>query len=198
MGSNVTRAVRAGIDQDAHHGAVVPPLHLSSNFSFEGYGRKRKYDYTRSGNPTRDHLAGAMTELEGGAGAVITSSGMSAVSLVLQLLRPGERVVAPHDCYGGTYRVMRALSERGHFDVRFLDLTVPGAADGVRRLEPRMVWLETPSNPLLRITDIARIAGGSGGALVVADNTFASPALQQPLLLGADIVVHATTKARAT
>ena len=102
-----TRAVRAGIATDLHHGAVVPPIHLSSTFAFEGFGKKRLYDYTRTGNPTREHLANALAELEGGEGAVVTSTGMSAVALVLQLVRPGDLVLAAHDCYGGTHRILR-------------------------------------------------------------------------------------------
>ena len=191
-----TRAVRAGIACDAHHGAVVPPLHLSSTFSFEGFGRKRPYDYTRSGNPTRDLLACALAELEGGAGAVVTSTGMSAVTLVLHLLRPGDVVLAAHDCYGGTHRLLRALAARGHFDLVYADLTAPDAAEAVRAARPRLVWAETPSNPLLRITDLAVVgaAAHAAGALFVVDNTFCSPALQTPIAYGADLVVHSTTK----
>src|SRR5687767_15798042 len=107
--SATTRAVRAAIATDREHGAVVPPIHLSSTFAFEGFGRKRTYDYTRSGNPTRTQLADALAELEGGAGAVVTSSGMSAVTLVTQLLAPGDLVLAAHDCYGGTHRLLKAL-----------------------------------------------------------------------------------------
>lgn len=196
MSRSATRAVRAGIATDREHGAVVPPVHLSTTFTFDGLGRKRAYDYTRSGNPTRDHLAGALAELERGAGACVTSSGMSAVALAVQLVRPGERIVAPHDCYGGTHRLLRSLAARGHFDVTFTDLTAPDASERVRTLAPRLLWIETPSNPLLRITDIARVtaAGHAAGATVVVDNTFLSPALQKPLALGADIVVHSTTK----
>ena len=191
-----TRTVRAGIACDPHHGAVVPPIHLSSTFAFEGFGRKREYDYTRSGNPTRSQLANALADLEEGAAAVVTSTGMSAVTLVLQLVKPGELVIAAHDCYGGTYRLLRALANRGHFDVAFLDLTAEGAELEVARRRPRLLWIETPSNPLLRITDVRRLAaaGRAVGALVVADNTFLSPALQQPIALGADVVVHSTTK----
>ena len=191
-----TRAVRAAIATDPHHGAVVPPIHLSSTFAFEGFGRKREYDYTRSGNPTRSQLADAIAELEWGAAGVITSTGMSAVALVLHLLKPGDLVVAAHDCYGGTHRLLRALSGRGHFDVVFADLTAAGVEEDIGRLRPRLVWIETPSNPLLRITDVRRVAaaGHAAGALVVADNTFLSPALQQPIALGADVVVHSTTK----
>ena len=191
-----TRAVRAGIDTDKHHGAVVPPIHLSSTFSFEGFNRKRTYDYTRSGNPTRSQLAEALAELEEGTVGVVTSTGMSAVTLVLHLVKPGELVYAAHDCYGGTHRLLKALSSRGHFDLVLADLTSPDAADDIARRRPKLVWIETPSNPLLRITDIRRIAdaGHAVGALVVADNTFLSPALQRPLTLGADLVVHSTTK----
>ncbi len=191
-----TRAVRAAICSDAHHGAVVPPIHLSSTFSFEGFGRKRTYDYTRSGNPTRSQLADAIADLEEGESAVITSTGMSAVALVLHLLRPGDLLLAAHDCYGGTHRLLKALSGRGHFDVAHADLTAPGAEAEIARRRPRMVWIETPSNPLLRITDVRRVtaAARAVGALVVADNTFLSPALQRPIPLGADVVVHSTTK----
>ncbi|MBK8480223.1 MAG: cystathionine gamma-synthase [Proteobacteria bacterium] len=191
-----TRAVRAGIGGDLHHGAVISPLHLSTNFTFAAFGVKRAYDYTRSGNPTRDELAGALASLEGGAGAVVTASGMAAVNLALQLLRPGELLVAPHDCYGGTYRALEALAERGHFALAFVDLTDPAAAAGWLAREPRMVWIETPSNPLLRITDVRAVAAQARaiGATVVVDNTFLTPVLQQPLALGADVVVHSTTK----
>ncbi len=192
-----TRAVRAGIASDASHGAVVPPIHLSSTFAFEGLGKPRTYDYTRSGNPTRAQLATALAELEGGACGVVTSTGMSAVTLVLQLLKPGDLVVAAHDCYGGTQRLLRSFARRGLLDVEFTDLTAPGAAAALgARGTPRLVWVETPSNPLLRITDIRAVAEAAHalGALVVVDNTFLSPVLQQPIALGADIVVHSTTK----
>jgi cystathionine gamma-synthase len=194
--SPITRAVRAAIATDREHGAVVPPIHLSSTFAFEGFGKPRTYDYTRSGNPTRTQLADALAELEGGARGVVTSTGMSAVALVLHLLEPGDVILAAHDCYGGTQRLLRALSAKGHFKLVFTDLTAAGAEAEVVRREPRIVWVETPSNPLLRITDVRRIAtaGHAVGALVVVDNTFLSPALQQPILLGADVVVHSTTK----
>lgn len=191
-----TRAVRAGIATDLHHGAVVPPIHLSSTFAFDGFGKKRLYDYTRTGNPTREHLANALAELEGGDGAVVTSTGMSAVALVLQLVRPGDLIVAAHDCYGGTHRILRSLAARGHFDVAFADLTCETAAETVTSRRPRLLWVETPSNPLLRLTDLACvIAAGHGvGAIVAVDNTFLSPALQRPIEFGADLVVHSTTK----
>jgi cystathionine gamma-synthase len=192
----VTRAVRAGIGTDAHHGAVVPPIHLSTTFLFDGFGRKRAYDYTRTANPTRDELARALADLEGGSGAVVTSTGMSAVTLVLQLLCPGDRVIATHDCYGGTHRALVHLARRGHFEVEFVDMTRPEALEDALDRGARLVWVETPSNPLLRITDIARVSASARrtGALVVVDNTFLSPVLQRPLELGADLVVHSTTK----
>ncbi|MGB5256677.1 MAG: cystathionine gamma-synthase [Woeseiaceae bacterium] len=194
--SKATRAVRASIESDTQHGAVVPPLHLSSNFAFAGFGEKRQYDYTRSGNPTRDALAEALADLEGGAGAVVTSSGMAALTLLTQLLRPGEIIVAPHDCYGGTYRLFEQQSKKGLFEVRFVDQTDIAALRAACAEGPRIILTETPSNPLLRIVDIAAIAGVAKecGALFAVDNTFLSPALQNPIEFGADLVIHSTTK----
>jgi cystathionine gamma-synthase len=194
--STATAAVRAGIASDRQHGAVVPPLHLSANFAFAGFNKPREFDYTRSGNPTRSHLADALTELEGGASAVVTSTGMSAVTLVLQLVKPGDTVLAAHDCYGGTQRLLRGLAARGHFDVVFTDLTTSAGLDEIARCRARIVWVETPSNPLLRITDIAAVASVARavGSVVVVDNTFLSPVLQRPIALGADLVLHSTTK----
>ena len=191
-----TAAVRSGIDTDAAHGAVVPQIVLSSNFSFDGYGGKRKYDYTRSGNPTRDLLGDALAELEGGAGGVVVSTGMAAITLVLQLLQPGERLVVPHDCYGGSWRLFNALADKGHFELDTIDFTDPRALAAALARSPKIVWIETPSNPLLRVTDIRFVAEAAhrAGALVVADNTFLSPVLQTPITLGADVVVHSTTK----
>ena len=194
--SRATRAVRTAIESDTQHGAVVPPLHLSSNYAFAGFGEKRQYDYTRSGNPTRDALGDALTTLEGGAGAVVTASGMAALNVMVQLLEPGDRLVVPHDCYGGTYRLYEALGRKGHFEVLFVDQTDEQALTDACAAGPRLILTETPSNPLLRIVDIARVAAlaKSCGALYAVDNTFLSPALQQPISLGADIVIHSTTK----
>jgi cystathionine gamma-synthase len=194
--SAATLAVRAGIDRDAAHGAVVPPIVLSSNFSFSGFEQKRQYDYTRSGNPTRDLLAEALSDLEGGAGAVVTATGMAAIALVLALLEPGDTLVVPHDCYGGSWRLFNALAKKNHFRLLTIDLTDPRALAEALSSSPRLVWIESPSNPLLRVTDIrfVAVAAHRVGALVVADNTFLSPALQTPLALGADLVVHSTTK----
>ena len=194
--SPATAAVRAGIGTDNQHGAVIPPIQLSTTFTFEDLGVKRTYDYTRSGNPTRDLLAGAIAELEHGAAGIITPTGMAAVAVALQLLGPGDLLLAAHDGYGGTYRLIQALARKHAFNVEFVDFTQLEATARIAARRPRMVWVETPSNPLLRITDIERIATAAheAGAICVADNTFLSPALQTPIDFGADIVVHSTTK----
>ena len=191
-----TRTVRAGLETDAEHGAVVAPIYLSSTFTFAGLNERRRYDYSRSGNPTRDALAAALADLEGGAGAVVTATGMAAVTLAVVLARPGERIVAPHDCYGGTYRLLAALHRTGRAIVDFLDMTDAAALASALARRPRVVWIESPSNPLLRITDIAAVSAAAheAGALVAVDNTFLSPGWQQPIALGADLVVHSTTK----
>jgi cystathionine gamma-synthase len=191
-----TRTVRAALESDTQHGAVVPPIHLSSTFAFGGYGEKREYDYSRSGNPTRDALGGALADLEGGAGAVVTASGMGAVSLVTQFFKPDQVAVVPHDCYGGTYRLFNALHLRGALQVCFVDFQDSKALHAAIDARPSLVWIETPSNPLLRIVDVAAVASRAkaAGALVVADNTFLSPVWQRPLELGADLVIHSTTK----
>ena len=192
----VTLAVRAGLESDAATGAVVPPIHLSTTYAFHAFGEKRSYDYSRSGNPTRDLLGKALADLEGGVGAAVLATGMAAITLVGHLLPVGARIVAPHDCYGGSYRLFDAWVRRGELRCDFVDF---GNEDAVRAAlaEPAaLLWIETPSNPLLRITDIAKFAaaGHAAGALVVVDNTFLSPLWQKPLALGADIVVHSTTK----
>ncbi len=191
-----TIAARSGVDTDTAHGAVMPPLYLSSNYSFAGFDQKRKYDYSRSGNPTRDVLADTLAELEGGAGAVVTATGMAAVDLPLSLLNPGELLIAPHDCYGGTHRLLCARAKKGHFRVAFVDQNDGEALDAALADGCKLVLIETPSNPLLRVVDVADVCrrAHAVGAKVVADNTFLSPALQRPLELGADIVVHSTTK----
>jgi cystathionine gamma-synthase len=191
-----TRSVRAGLESDAMHGSVVPPIYLSTNFAFESYRRPRKYDYTRSGNPTRDQLAGALADLEGGAGAVVTCTGMAAITLVLATLPNGARVIAPYDCYGGTYRLLAALHAKGTLVVDFVDQSNTPELQAALGSGAKLVWIETPSNPLLRVVDIRAIseAAHAAGALAVVDNTFLSPLWQQPLSLGADLVLHSTTK----
>jgi len=191
-----TLAARAGVCADTQHGAVMPPLHLSANFSFESFGKKRTYDYTRSGNPTRDVFAAALAELEHGSGAVITSTGMSAIALVLELLPPRARVLAPHDGYGGTWRLFKARERQQRIELELVDMRDEAALAAALARKPALVWIETPSNPLLRVTDVQSVARAAraAGALVACDNTFLSPVLQKPLDLGADLVVHSTTK----
>lgn len=191
-----TIAARTGVGADTAYGSVMPPLYLSSNYSFAGFEQKRRYDYTRSANPTRDVLAEAIAELEGGAGAVVVATGMAAVDLVLSQFSPADLILAPHDCYGGTHRLLNARAAKGHFRLAFVDQTDPEALDKALADKPALVLIETPSNPLMRLVDIADVAARAKavGAKVAADNTFLSPALQQPIRLGADYVIHSTTK----
>ncbi|PJK06970.1 O-succinylhomoserine (thiol)-lyase [Lysobacteraceae bacterium NML120232] len=192
-----TRAVRAGIDSDTAYGAVTPPLVLSSNFSFAGLNQKRRYDYTRSGNPSRDLLGDALAELEGGAGAVVTATGMAAINLALNaLLSPGDILVVPHDCYGGSWRLFNALAKKAAFELVTVNFNDEQARKAALARKPKLVWIETPSNPLLRITCLETVIAEAHavGALTVADNTFLSPLWQRPLDFGADAVLHSTTK----
>ncbi|WP_225086504.1 cystathionine gamma-synthase [Pectobacterium colocasium] len=192
-----TIAVRSGLNDDEQYGCVVPPIHLSSTYNFTGFNQPRAHDYSRRGNPTRDVVQRALAELEGGAGAVMTSSGMSAIMLVCTVfLRPGDLLVAPHDCYGGSYRLFDSLSKRGAFRVKFVDQSDADALNAALAEKPKLVLVESPSNPLLRVVDIAAIcqAAREADAVSVVDNTFLSPALQKPLELGADLVVHSCTK----
>lgn len=187
---------RAGVEKDSNHGSVIPPIYLSTNYTFAGYGEKRPYDYSRTGNPTRDDLGGALAALEGGYGAVVTSTGMSALNVIFYLLDTEDTIIAPHDCYGGTYRLLEARDKKKHFKVNFVDQTDDAALEAAFKDKPRMILVETPSNPLLRITDFEKITklAKEHGTIVAADNTFLSPTFQRPIELGADIVMHSTTK----
>ena len=191
-----TIAVANGIASDEVFGTVTPPIYLSSTFAFSGFERHRGYEYSRTANPGRDLLADTLAKLEGGAGAVVTASGMAAVHLVLSLANRGDLVVAPHDCYGGTYRLLAARRDRGHFDLAFVDQSDANAIAAVFARKPALVLIETPSNPLMRVVDIRAIAAQAkkAAARVAVDNTFLSPALQRPIALGADLVIHSTTK----
>lgn len=191
-----TIAAAHGVATDTAFGAVCPPLYLTSTFSFSGYEQPRDYDYGRSGNPTREMLAETLARLEGGAGCVVTATGMAAIDLVLGLFGPDDLVVAPHDCYGGTYRLLAARAAKRQFRVVFVDQSDPYALAAALNARPALVFIETPSNPLMRVVDIVTIAQAShrAGARVAVDNTFLSPALQRPLELGADYVIHSTTK----
>src|SRR3954453_10071456 len=191
-----TIAVSNGIGEDSAFGAVTPPLYLSTNFTFEGFERARQYDYTRSGNPTRDLLANTIAQLEGGAGAIVVSTGMAAVDLSLASLEPGDLIIAPHDCYAGTWRLLNARQAKRQFEVAFIDQSDQAMFEMALARCPKLVLIETPSNPLMRVVDIRSIAvqAKGVGAKVVVDKTFLSPALQQPIQLGADLIVHSTTK----
>ena len=194
--NKATIAVRNGVDADKHNGAVVPPIYLSTTYSFADFDTKRAYDYGRSGNPNRDILADTLAELEGGARGIITATGMAAVHLATQLLNNDDTLVIPHDCYGGSYRLFTSLEKRGLLKLKVLDLTKPESLEQILTIKPKLIWIETPSNPVLRLTDIKAVTdiAKQCGALVAADNTFLSPALQNPIKFGVDIVVHSTTK----
>lgn len=192
-----TIAVRSGLNDDEQYGCVVPPIHLSSTYNFTGFNEPRAHDYSRRGNPTRDVVQRALAELEGGAGAVLTNTGMSAIHLVTTVfLKPGDLLVAPHDCYGGSYRLFDSLAKRGCYRVLFVDQGDEQALRAALAENPKLVLVESPSNPLLRVVDIAKIChlAREVGAVSVVDNTFLSPALQNPLALGADLVLHSCTK----
>ncbi|KAF6628400.1 cystathionine gamma-synthase [Pantoea agglomerans] len=192
-----TIAVRSGLNDDEQYGCVVPPIHLSTTYNFLDFNEPRAHDYSRRGNPTRDVVQRTLAELEGGAGAVLTNTGMSAIHLVTTVfLKPGDLLVAPHDCYGGSYRLFDSLSKRGAYRVKFVDQGDPAALQAALDENPKLVLIESPSNPLLRVVDISAIcaAARAAGAISVVDNTFMSPALQNPLALGADLVIHSCTK----
>ncbi|MGF1843560.1 O-succinylhomoserine (thiol)-lyase [Vibrio clamense] len=192
-----TIAVRTGIESDSQHNAVVPPIYLSTNYSFPAFGEVPKYDYTRSGNPNRGLLETALFELESGKGAVVTNCGTSALNLwVSAFLGPDDLIVAPHDCYGGTYRLFNTRAQKGDFKVLFVDQSDRAALDAAIALKPKLLLLETPSNPLVRVIDIEEtcIKAKQVGTLVAVDNTFLTPVYQKPLELGADFVIHSTTK----
>ena len=192
-----TIAVRTGIESDTQHHAVVPPIYLSTNYGFPAFGDVPKYDYTRSGNPNRGLLEQTLYELEGGKGAIITNCGTSALNLwVTTFLGPDDLIVAPHDCYGGTYRLFNTRAQKGDFKVLFVDQSDQQALTEALAKKPKLVLIETPSNPLVRVVDIKLVCQQAHqvDALVAVDNTFLTPVFQKPLDLGADFVIHSTTK----
>jgi len=191
-----TQCVHAGVQPDPAFGAVMPPIYQSSTFAFRDVCTNAGFDYTRSGNPTRAALEEAIATLEGGGGATCTSTGMSAVIVALNLLPHGSHLLCTVDCYGGTFRALEHAKAAYGLEVTYLDLADLGAVERAFRPNTRMVWIETPSNPLLRLTDIRAVAAlaHARDALAAVDNTFLSPVLQKPFALGADLVVHSTTK----
>lgn len=193
--STVVAAARP--ERDPAYGSVAPPLWSSDTFRWDDADTKPDYDYSRTVNPNRDLLVEALAELEGAAGGVVTNSGQSAALLALLILPTGAHVVAPHDCYGGTYRLIKGLEEHGKLRATFVDMLDDAAMARALDGGADLFWIETPSNPLLRVTDIARRAAEAkaAGALVIADNTLLTPIRQRPLELGCDLVMHSTTKA---
>jgi len=191
-----TQCVHAGVQPDPAYGAVMPPIYQSSTFAFRDVCKNAGYDYTRSGNPTRAVLEESIALLEGGQGATCTSTGMSAVLVALNLLPHCSHLLCTVDCYGGTFRALEHARTAYGLEVSYLDLADLDAVAAAFRADTRMVWIETPSNPLLRLTDIRAVAkiARSRGALTVVDNTFLSPVLQRPFEHGADVVIHSTTK----
>ncbi len=192
-----SQCVHAGVQPDPAYGAVMPPLYLSSTFAFKDICTNAGYDYTRSGNPTRAALEEALTLLEGGSGATCTSTGMSAILVALNLVDSGSHIISTVDCYGGTFRLLEHARHAYGLEVTYLDLSDLDGLRAALRPNTRMIWVETPSNPLLRLTDIAAVAAigrQQPDCLVAVDNTFLSPVLQRPFDLGADLVIHSTTK----
>ncbi len=192
-----TRAIHAGQEPDPATGAVITPIYQTSTFVQDAVGVNKGYDYSRSGNPTRTALETCLASLEGAAHGLAYSSGLGATTTIMHLVNPGDRIVSVNDVYGGVYRMFSQVYEPKGY--RFAFVSAQEIADGLERHldeTTRIVWLETPTNPLLNVIDIAKAAEAAHavGALVVVDNTFATPYLQLPLELGADIVVHSTTK----
>ena len=192
-----TIVAAARTDRDPAYASVSPPLWTSDTFRWEDPETKPAYDYSRTVSPNRDLLSEALAELEGAVGGVITSSGQSAALLALMLLPAGARVVAPHDCYGGTYRLLKGLEDQNKLAATFVDMLDDEAFSRAITEGVDLLWIETPSNPLLRLTDIRRRAAEAkaAGALIAADNTLMTPYRQKPLSLGCDLVMHSTTKA---
>ena len=195
--SPATILASAGVAADSACRAIAPPLWSSDTFEWANPDDKPEFDYSRTVNPNRALLAAALAELEGAAGGCVTNSGQSAALLATLLLKTGSRVVAPHDCYGGTYRLLQGLEDKGALGVEFVDLADDAAFAAAMGRDVDLLWIETPSNPLLRATDIARRANQAreAGALSLADNTLLTPCRQNPLALGCDMVLHSTTKA---
>lgn len=191
-----TQCVHGGVHKDQQYNSVTTPIYPTSTFYWNSLESHSGYDYTRSGNPTRKALEENIAALEGGVGCVATSTGMSAVHCAMALFSPGDHVIAPADLYGGTFRLFdRFLREKG-LTFTFVDMTKPERIQAAFRPETKVVWIETPSNPLLKVIDIAAVVSMARqhGAMTICDNTFLSPYLQRPFDFGVDVVMHSTTK----
>jgi cystathionine gamma-synthase len=190
-----TRAVHAGLDPDPTYGSVVPPIHQTSTYVQPAPGEFHEdYDYSRSANPTRSALEQALGELEGGLASAFASGMAAEHALISAVCSAGDHVVLPSDLYGGTYRLVDKVLTRWGLDYDLVDQTEPAAVERAMRQETKLIWVETPTNPLLNVVDIAAVVELAGNALVAVDNTFATPAVQRPLELGAHAVVHSATK----
>lgn len=191
-----TLAVHAGYEPDPIHGGVMPAISLSTTFAQPEPGKPKTFDYSRSGNPTRAALEACLASLEGGARGFAFASGCAAATTLLHTLGPGDHVVSGDDVYGGTYRLFERVMRPLGIRASFVDLSDPSALEAELRPETKLVWLETPTNPMLKLADIQALSGiaRARGIPLVVDNTFASPVLQRPLELGANVVLHSTTK----
>ena len=191
-----TRAIHAGQEPDPPTGATVPPIHVTSTYTQESPGQHKGYDYSRSGNPTRSRLEESLAALENGSACCAFASGLAATNSLFTTLSPGDAVVCYSDLYGGTYRLLEKNYRRWGLEARYTDDTAAASFARLVDSKTKLLWVETPSNPLLRILDIAALAkiAHQAGGLLAEDNTFATPALQQPVSLGADYVIHSTTK----
>ena len=190
-----TRCVQEGVHKDQQYNSVTTPIYPSSTFYWDSLETNSGYDYTRSGNPTRDALQENLASLEGGVSCVATSSGMSAVHCATAIFKPGDHLIAPIDLYGGTFRLFKSFLEEKGVAISLVDMCDHDAVRQELRPETAGIWIETPSNPLMKIVDIAAIVdiARSANAVTIADNTFLSPYLQRPFEFGVDIVMHSTT-----
>jgi cystathionine gamma-synthase len=191
-----TTTIHAGVDKDSAYNSVITPIYQTSTFEFEDLGKTKGFDYSRTSNPTRKALEENIASLEGGVSAVCVATGMAAITLALHLFKSGDHIICTHDCYGGTERILRTYREQFGLDISYVDLNDLSAVRAAIKPTTRAIWIETPSNPLLNITDIKAVSeiAHQHGAIAIVDNTFLSPYNQRPFELGADLIVHSTTK----
>lgn len=191
-----TKTIHAGVNKDSAYNSIITPIYQTSTFKFEDIGKTKGYDYTRTGNPTRTALEENIAALEGGTCARVIASGMAAIAVTLHFFKSGDNIICTNDCYGGTERLLRLYSETFGFEITYVDMKDHEAIKNALKPNTKAIWIETPSNPLLNIYDIKAICeiAHNNKTLAIVDNTFLSPVNQRPLELGADIVVHSTTK----